>query len=64
MFEQLVALRPMQEPGQKIIDIETAAQMLELVLPGTPFTEAFCEYLGHQTDYKKISLDQWQGFYR
>ncbi|GAB4817652.1 hypothetical protein N2152v2_004698 [Parachlorella kessleri] len=52
------------EPGQKIIDIETAAQMLELVLPGTPFTEPFCEYLGHQTDYKKISMDQWQGFYR
>ncbi len=45
--------RILQEPGQKIIDTDTAAQMLALVLPGAPFVEAFCEFLTEQKDYKK-----------
>lgn len=44
---------PLQEPGQKIIDTDTAAQMLALVLPGAPFVEPFCEFLTEQKDYKK-----------
>ncbi|KAL4426820.1 hypothetical protein ABPG77_006606 [Micractinium sp. CCAP 211/92] len=52
------------EPGQKIIDTDTAAQMLALVLPGAPFVEAFCEFLTEQKDYKKINADQWNNFLR
>lgn len=54
----------MQEPGQKIIDVDTAATMLQLVLPGQPFVEPFCEYLHLQGDYKKLTMDQWTGFFR
>lgn len=43
----------LQEPGQKIIDTDTAAQMLALVLPGAPFVDSFCKFLTEQKDYKK-----------
>ncbi|KAL4430988.1 hypothetical protein ABPG75_006244 [Micractinium tetrahymenae] len=52
------------EPGQKIVDTDTAAQMLGLVLPGAPFVEPFCEFLTEQKDYKKINADQWNNFLR
>jgi hypothetical protein len=48
-----------QEPGQKIVDSETAAQMLQLVLPGGRFVEPFCAFLTQQKDYKKVNADQW-----
>lgn len=49
-----------QEPGQKIIDVETAAQMLGLVLPGGRFVPEFAAFLtGGQKDYKKLNADQW-----
>jgi len=48
-----------QEPGQKIIDVETASQMLPLVLPDGQFVEPFCEFLVEQREYKKINTDQW-----
>ena len=48
-----------QEPGQKIVDSETAAQMLQLVLPGGRFVEPFCSFLTQQKDYKKVNADQW-----
>lgn len=34
-----------QEPGQKIIDVDTAAQMLALVLPSGRFVPEFCAFL-------------------
>lgn len=50
------------EPGQKIIDVETAAQMLPLVLPQGRFVKPFCEFLTHQQEYKKMTSDQWSNF--
>lgn len=50
---------PLQEPGQKIIELETAAQMLEVVLPGGRFVQPFCTFLVEQGEYKKINADQW-----
>ncbi|PSC73760.1 DCN1 4 [Micractinium conductrix] len=52
------------EPGQKIVDVETAAQMLPLVLPEGRFVAPFCEFLTQQNDYKKMNLDQWNNFLR
>lgn len=52
------------EPRQKIIDVDTAVQMLNLTLKGSPHLEPFLEFLQAQTDYKTINLDQWQGFGR
>jgi hypothetical protein len=52
------------EPGQKIVDVETAAQMLRLALPGGRFVDAFCEFLQVQEEYKKMNVDQWDSFYR
>lgn len=54
----------LMEPGQKIIDTDTAAQMLALVLPGAPFVDSFCKFLTEQKDYKKINADQWSNFLR
>jgi Cullin binding len=53
-----------QEPGQKIIDLETAAQMLQIALPGNPHTEPFTSYLQEQTEYKCVTGDQWNSFFR
>jgi hypothetical protein len=44
-----------QEPGQKIIDSEMAAQMLPLVLPEGRFVPQFCTFLTEQKDYKKVT---------
>ena len=49
----------LQEPGQKIVDTDTASQMLQLVLPDGQFVDEFCAFLTHQKDYKKINSDQW-----
>ena len=54
-----------QEPQQKILDIETAVQMLHVVLPeGNEHLEPFCRFLKEQTEYKYMNLDQWTSFYR
>ena len=42
-------LSPFQEPGQKIIDVDTAADMLAIVLPDGRFTASFSEFLREQT---------------
>lgn len=52
------------EPGQKIIDVETATEMLEIVYPQGRFVDSFCEFLKEQTSYKKMNLDQWMNFLR
>ena len=52
------------EPGQKIIDVETATEMLQVVLPQGRFVPEFCEFLNTQTDYKKMNADQWSNFLR
>ena len=54
----------MQEASQKIIDVETAVQMLSLVMPHSAHTEPFTEYLTEQTEYKTINMDQWTGYLR
>lgn len=50
------------EPGQKIIDMETAVEMIKIVLPHGRFVPEFCEFLETQTDYKKMNSDQWSTF--
>ena len=50
------------DPGQKIIDVDTAAQMLHIVYPEGRWVPALCEYLPIQTEYKKIGKDQWENF--
>jgi DCN1-like protein 4/5 len=52
------------EPRQKIIDLDTAIQMLEVVMPDEPHLEQFTEFLRHQTEYKAINKDQWTSFWR
>ena len=54
----------MQEPRQKIIDVETAAQMLQLTMPHEPHLPGFTQFLQDQTEYKAINQDQWTSFYR
>ncbi len=54
----------LQEPGQKIIDVDTAAQMVELAMPDGRFVRSFAQYLREQRDYKKLNEDQWLNFYR
>ena len=54
----------MQETSQKIIDVDTAITMLSLTMPQSPHTALFTEYLGEQTEYKTINMDQWTGYLR
>ncbi len=59
------SLPDVQEPQQKILDIETAVQMLHVVLPeGNEHLEPFSRFLKEQTEYKFMNLDQWTSFYR
>ena len=58
-------LRCVQEPQQKILDIETAVQMLQVVLPeSNEHLEPFTRFLKEQSEYKYMNLDQWTSFYR
>ncbi len=52
----------LNEGNQKILDKETAAEMLKLVYPQGRFVDSFCIYLSHQTDYKFLNMDQWTNF--
>jgi DCN1-like protein 4/5 len=52
------------EPGQRIIDTDTAAEMLRLVYPQGQFVDAFCTFLKNQKEYSKINADQWSNFLR
>lgn len=52
------------EPRQKTLDIETTVQMLNLILEARPHIAGICEYLQEQTEYKRVTLDQWEGFHR
>jgi hypothetical protein len=42
------------------VDVETVVAMLSVVLPDCPHLTAFTTYLKEQTDYKRLTLDQWQ----
>lgn len=53
-----------QEPRQKIIDLDTAVQMLQLAMVENVHLAPFLKFLQEQTDYKTINRDQWQGFGR
>lgn len=48
--------------NRKSIDIESAASMLELVLPHGPHTKKFSEFLRKASTYKVINKDQWNCF--
>ena len=51
--------------SQKLIDLDTAGQMLSLALPaGCPHAEALLEFLGTQREYKCVNADQWRGIGR
>lgn len=52
------------EPRQKTLDLETACQMLELVLGSQPHVLSFIQFLQEQTEYKVVNLDQWTAFLR
>ncbi|KAL2642127.1 hypothetical protein R1flu_009714 [Riccia fluitans] len=52
------------EPRQKTLDLETACQMLELVLGPRPHLTNFIQFLQEQTEYKAMNLDQWTAFLR
>lgn len=52
------------EPRQKTLDLETACQMLELVLGSRPHVNTFLQFLQEQTEYKAMNLDQWSAFLR
>ncbi|KAL4524828.1 hypothetical protein Ndes2526A_g06932 [Nannochloris sp. 'desiccata'] len=48
--------------GQKILERDTAVEMLQLVLPEGRFVSEFCEYLTFQSDYRFLNMDQWINF--
>ena len=57
------------EASQKIIDLETAAQMLSLALPqqkaSCPHRQPMIDFLlKHQKEYKTVNADQWRGIGR
>ncbi|XP_008808225.1 DCN1-like protein 4 isoform X1 [Phoenix dactylifera] len=54
------------EDKQKCIDIESACELLDLVLgfQFRPQVDKLTEYLKYQHDYKVINLDQWMSFLR
>lgn len=54
----------LQEPGQKIIDLDSAIQMWGIVMEGNPHLPPFLKYLAEQKDYKTINMDQWSGWLR
>ena len=54
----------LQEPRQKIIDVETAVQMLQLAMPHDAHLPGFTQFLQDQTEYKSINQDQWTSFWR
>lgn len=60
----VTVLLVLQEPMQKIIDIDTCIQMLSIVMTNQAHLQPFIEFLQHQTEYKFINNDQWMGFYR
>ena len=54
-----------QEPRQKIIDVDTACQMLQIAMPESePHVQPFAEFLQAQKEYKAINMDQWTSFLR
>jgi len=52
------------EPRQKTLDLETACQMLELVLGPRPHVLSFLKFLEEQSEYKAMNMDQWTAFLR
>jgi DCN1-like protein 4/5 len=52
------------EPMQKLIDVPTACQMLQIVMPAEPLQPLFVDFLQAQTEYKVVNFDQWTSFLR
>jgi len=52
-----------KEKDQKVLDLQTAEEMLKLVMGNRYIhTNNFLEFLHEQTTYKAINLDQWMNF--
>ena len=49
---------------QKLIDVPTACQMLQIVMPAEPLQPLFVDFLQAQTEYKVVNFDQWTSFLR
>ena len=63
-FGRVAAFALLQEPSQKLIDIDTAVTMLAIVMPRELLMPRFCEFLKEQTEYKVVNFDQWTSFLR
>ncbi|GAM22996.1 hypothetical protein SAMD00019534_061710 [Acytostelium subglobosum LB1] len=48
--------------SKKSVDLQIAAEMLELVLPDGPHTKSFIKFLRNTKSYKVINMDQWVCF--
>lgn len=62
--QQALLNADLQEPRQKIIDVDTAVQMLQLTMPHDAHLPGFTQFLQDQTEYKSINQDQWTSFWR
>jgi len=51
------------DPEKKVIDIELADGMLELLLKDRPHVAKFRKFLHQQKSYKVINVDQWMSFF-
>jgi len=51
-----------KEPDQKILDLQMGISLLELVMGERPHAKTFVKFLGEQTSYKALNLDQWLNF--
>ena len=53
------------EPGQRILDLETAAALLAIALPpSNPHTKPLLQYVTTQKDAKSVTADTWAGIAR
>jgi len=51
-----------KEPDQKILDIQMAIGLLELLMTGKPHAAPFIKFLSEQTSYRALNIDQWVNF--
>lgn len=53
------------EPGQRILDLDTATALLRVALPpSNPHTKPLLEYVSSQSDAKAVTADTWAGIAR
>ncbi|KAJ1990273.1 hypothetical protein H4R33_001777 [Dimargaris cristalligena] len=52
-----------KEPSQKSLDVAIATEILPSLLPDSPHTQPFVEYLRQHSQLRVINRDQWISFY-